>query len=129
MDSKPAKARALCDVAAAMTATDPRLAARIFTEAETVARSLDDDLERAFAMRGVAVAGAVSDPGRAEDIASAITSEAQRDLALRDIAVAVAATDPDRAEDVARTIDHEAWKAVALSSVARVLAQRGQASS
>jgi hypothetical protein len=78
------KAEALVGVGQVVEAGDPGLAARLFTDAERVARSYRRELAR-------------SDPNSAESHARAVPDELSRAWALVEVAQVVAVTDPRRA--------------------------------
>ena len=108
---------------------DPARAARLVSDAESVANSITDERWRAEALSHLAGAVAVTDPDRAarivseaERIANSITEAVWKAEALSEVAGAVAVTDPDRAERIANSIAEEYWKESALSEVAGVVA-------
>jgi hypothetical protein len=99
----------------------------LLAEAETTARTITDDDQRAVALSATAIALAGIDPGRAERIAETITDDRQKDEALRKIVTALAGREPARAERVARTITDPQSQHSALADVAEVLAERDPA--
>ena len=71
---------------------DPGQAARLFADAERIARSITDEFSKAAALSRVATALAAADPDRAERIAGSITGKVVKASALSDIAKALAIT-------------------------------------
>jgi hypothetical protein len=111
---------ALADSAkGALAASDPDRAARLTTEAEGAAQSINDESFRAAALASVVGAMAATDPDRAERIALSITDDTLREVALTNFAVNVAANNPDRAEIMAQSISGGLAKAAVLVRVAQ----------
>jgi TIR domain len=112
---------------------DPDRAARLFADAEGIARSIGDEewdgdskvwalANVAQALAGMNLYGAARLFADAEGIAQSITSEFSKAEALASIACALAATDPDRAERIAQSITNEFPKDIALVAIGHALA-------
>ena len=123
------KAQALSEVAAALAATEPDRAARLFTEAERIANSITNESWKALALserRGGA--GGHRPRPRRPALRRRRThrqlhhQRSWKASALSGIAKAVAATDPDRAERIANSITNEFWRAAGAGRVAAALA-------
>ena len=112
---------ALSGVAETLAATDPDGAARLFTDAERIARSMDE-FWKPRALRDLAEALAATDPEHAGTIVHSIPSETMDFLDRTALARALAPTDPDYAESIAHSITEENAKESALSGVAEALA-------
>ena len=112
-------------------------AARLFADAERIARSLTSGVKGSIAeqtlrertLGGIAGALAASDPGQAERIARSITSDHTRASALSGVAKALAATDPGRATrliaEAERVVPSLPWadsREILMSDVAQALA-------
>jgi TIR domain len=127
----------LCDILGALAATAP-------DRAESIARSIKEQAERASALAGIARTVAATNPADAarlladaqdiaQSIAGGVTEQYSKARALTDIAKGLAAIDPNGAawviadaegiaQSIAQTAVDERWKASALTSIARGLA-------
>jgi TIR domain len=101
---------------------DVRAPVELVADAERIARFIDDEDWKGWALIAVAEGFAVTDPDRAVRIARSITVENQKAWALAMVAATLAATDPDRAEGIAESITREAPKVIALADLAGALA-------
>ena len=117
-----AKARALADITAALTRSDPRRAEALADEAERVALAITGEGARAFVLAQIVGVLAGSDPQRAERIALAITDETCRVRALASIAGALIDNDPQNADRLADQAERAALAITDGKAKARALA-------
>ncbi len=108
-----AKARALREISARLTETDPELAADVLADALEAAREISDPNDRAWALRESAVGPAVSAArarkllAEAAEAADQIEEVEPQAFARSDIAVAWATLDLDEAKEVLGGISHD----------------------
>ena len=122
------RAEALCQVAATLADDDPARASGLLTEAEGLARSVQDRADRVAALSSVGKALAAVDPDaavrlfdEAEHLAQSVGDEAARASALGSLAVALAVSDTDRALGIAQSLAEDWYPC---GEIARMIAHR-----
>lgn len=115
LEEKNAKIELLVDIIRAAALTAPERLRWLTDEAESVARSIENSASRAWALRTVAEAVAVTDPERGETIARSI--EDHGDQVLAALARAVALTDLKHAVAIAGSIEDRQTYAFALTDL------------
>jgi hypothetical protein len=100
-----------------MVATDPDRAARLIADAERIAQSITDEVDKARGLAIVAKAMATTDPDRAvqlvadaERIARTTMDDIFATWVLANVAEAMAAIDPDRVERMAESLVGDGWR-------------------
>ena len=122
------KAEALCQVAATLAADDPARASGLLSQAEGLARSVEDRAGQVAALSSVGKTLAAIDPDatvrlfdEAEHLAQSVEDEAARASALGTLAIALAVSDTDRALRLAQSLADD-WYAT--GEIARMIAHR-----